>query len=474
MTISILKLALDAAAETSERNGGAIQDIVTELRCYGSWDDETIFNKWKKIQDELNLSYIGLTILDAGDQEIILNEVLYNDIYGQAFSVILRKNFPNNVAFFMSIDGFSKGIRSESLQKNIHTVFILYEFEEFSSRSCRFLPLRGDTDLLDLEHSINPMYFEDVQSGKLTRYLTRTRNPPMLGFWLQKSAPQDNSPVWQAWATAAAENLMYVPANEIWEDQSGIRITITGPKHGPRKRNLKEGLEKLDALKAFPVLNAAVTWIVEVPREASVRHVYLTAELAREWPVNSEAWGEHLSHCLDTSMEGAKAHYEAHLLETSSDMLKALADLRKAVNEETSKSVDKTHALLTTLAGSLAAGLGVILFRLPYLTNLSHSVNEIIISQILFAALSAWMLFVCAFSMMVNFKFRRALNISRNNWHSKIHAILPTDDFEKMAAQPLRHAEYIYNCASIFISVIYITAALILAFLAWCPWILMK
>lgn len=59
---------------------------------------------------------------------------------------------------------------------------------------------------------------------------------------------------------------------------------------------------------------------------------------------------------LSDSLEGAKVAYQVSLSDLGRDMLKTLADLRKAVTEETAKVTDATRQLVTSVSGALAIG----------------------------------------------------------------------------------------------------------------------
>lgn len=469
MTLSLNDLL--AAAHEATRSGSVpLCESRSELRCDGRWTDAKLLDDWRTIQSASLPSWIQLRIEDAADTEIDLTTQSFNDVKDQEFTVVVRKTLPAGAFVFLTLDGLRNGLSDETVEASARNLFVLQDFPVFSSHACRFIPLRDGTDISQATCTAGDTnQSAEVESGKLTRYLTRSQRPPRLTFWLQKEPPTAPSDVWHAWCNRAANRLVLVPVNEVWEDEAELRVALSGPKSGPRKRTLLAALEKLNATACFPALNEAVSCLVQVPREASVRHTYLTAELAREWPADDQSWADALPERLPSALEGAKAHYEAHLLETSRDVLKSLADLRKSVNEETGKAIDRTHSLLKALAGNLAAALGTLLFRLPALINVSASPSDRHLSQILFAILAVWMVFVCSFSLMVNHKFRTAMNASRNNWHTRIHAILSNTDFAQMASDPLDRAERVYNCAAVVVVAVYIAVSVSLAYLATDP-----
>lgn len=469
MTLSLKKL-IDAVHEAATSSAGVVDETKSEVRCSGRWVSNALFDQWSGIQAAVPVPWLNLCLRDAGGVDLDLSSWSFEEIEGQAFSIVLQKVVPEGVFAFLTVGGFRNGLQDAVVEKAARVVYVMGEFAPFASGACAFLPLSDECDFAAaLAIHAGALVGDEVEAARLTRYMTLRRRPPRLAFWVEKQPPSMPSDVSDVWRAEAVKSLLLVPVNEIWEGEGGLCVGLSGLKAGPKKRTLSVGEEALVGAECFAALNDAVSWLIEVPREAAVRHVYLTAELAREWPSDVPEWARGLAGQLKLALEGARTHYEAYLLETSSEMLKSLADLRKAVSEETGRAIARTQSLLTALAGSLAAALGVLLLRVPALISTKTPEVDRTISQYVFGILAVWMVFICAFSLVTNWKFRAAMDAGRNNWHKKIHAVLSTTEFDEIATGPLRKAEKVYNVAAWVVAAVYGIAALSLAVLATDP-----
>lgn len=460
---------IDAVSKSlADAPNSRLDESTTEFRLNSEWLTRDIYEAWSAILAEQRPAWLNLSIFDAGHSPIDLARNTFDDLEGQEFSVVVQKNLHANTFLFLTIEGFRNGLSDPNVERNATQIYIGSAFSPFKTHRCCFIPY-ADAIADGIPLPVPETGVDTIDIRKLVRSLTSEYTRPVIGFWLVSERPSAASEVWSVWTSAAAHKLALIPINEIWGAGGDLTIGLAGPKNGPRKRSIRANMAGLNVGSAFTPLTDAVSWICDVSREAAIRHTYLTSELAREWPSDDPDWTSQLHVRLPIALEGAKAHYEAHLLETSSEMLKTLSDLRKSVSEETQKAIDRTQSLLTALAGNLAAVLGVLLLRGPALLSTNPNSGEAVWTRVIFAALAVWFVFVCAFSLITNAKFRAALNDGRQKWHAKIHALLSSADFQQIASEPLKKAEHIYNVAASCVGVVYIIVTAGLGILAYDP-----
>ncbi|MCF7539385.1 hypothetical protein [Pseudomonas petrae] len=233
------------------------------------------------------------------------------------------------------------------------------------------------------------------------------------------------------WAMHSFDALCRCVANEI--DGTGSTLTFKGPP----KLNLKLDTDlqlsaSCVALQEFLSLQEAAAWVYENAREAEVKHILLSAEIARSGRANGHVivyFKEHLA----SALECAKIAYQMSVSEVTKDMLKALADLRKAVTEETSKATDVTRQSVAAIATSLTIGIGLIAARV------NVQVNAYLVSAVMLVAVA-----YTGISVFSGWTFISIQKKLREEWQPKLYRYLSTEEFSKMVAAPISQAENVF------------------------------
>lgn len=256
--------------------------------------------------------------------------------------------------------------------------------------------------------------------------------------WLLKESELSifDDATFQIWGNAALSALARALADEIDAENQALKfkgpprlsITISSPPSNP-VATLGKG--------PFLALQAAASWCYENEREAEMRHVLLATELALSGGGETDAaicFGKHISGAL----EGAKIAYQMSLSEIGRDTIKVLADLRKAITEETAKVTETIRQLVTSVAGALAIGLGLIAARLS--TN-THP-----------ALITAVMLVVTAYVVVVILSGLQFVNLQRRlreDWQPRLYRFLPESDYKRMVTLPASHVERTYRWTAV-------------------------
>jgi hypothetical protein len=232
----------------------------------------------------------------------------------------------------------------------------------------------------------------------------------------------------QVWASAAAAALVLSCGDEIDSVDGTIRF------RGPPRLVLPAlpadmvAITKL-GFAGFEALQNAVRWVFENEREAEMRHVLFATELARTSASVADT-ATFLRDNLAAAWESAQIAYQMALADTSRDTLKILADLRKAVTDETARLSDLTRQLMGSLASALALGVGLIAARVA-------------------AAAPAWLVaaimgVVTIYVAMVILSGLQFIGLQRQlraDWQPKLYRFLPTQDYQRMVAIPAARAE---------------------------------
>jgi hypothetical protein len=264
----------------------------------------------------------------------------------------------------------------------------------------------------------------------LVREYTSTRTVPQsITRWLLAAHdyPSRSDQYFSIWAQCAIRSLMFSIPNEI--DLSSGALVFKGP---PRLSLLVPGgnVDLLAELgnEGFADLQAAARWIYDLDREAENRHTLFAAELARTGGtlLNAVAF---LRDNVRSALEGAKISHQMSVAKTSTENLRALADLRKAVTDETSKLADATRQVGAAVATALAVGLGL----------LAAKTSGTAPTWLVLATMAIVSAYIC---IVIYSALRFAsLQISlREIWRGQIYRFLPNNEYETLVVKPGNHA----------------------------------
>jgi hypothetical protein len=253
----------------------------------------------------------------------------------------------------------------------------------------------------------------------------------------------------QVWVNAAIEAILPALADET-EDQS---LRFKGP---PRlSLSLQLGTSELAkrlGANGFHMLQRAANWVFENDREAEMRHILLATEIARSGVATDESCDFMKKH-ISIAFDGAKIAYQVSLSDVGRDTLKILADLRKAVTEETAKVTDATRQLAGAVAGALAAGMGLMAAR----------VSTAVPPWLILAVACIIVAYVGSI-ILSGMQFIRLQRQLRRDWQPRLYHFLPAADYRRMVTDPALKAETAFHYAAAIGGLAVVTLALLVAF----------
>ncbi|MCO3284213.1 hypothetical protein MMZ75_07705 [Pseudomonas aeruginosa] len=271
-----------------------------------------------------------------------------------------------------------------------------------------------------------------------------TKSPRSLvrEFGPERAAPEDvqpwllrdeanvliNDEATKVWVNASVCALLNSLADEI--DPADSKLKFKGPpKLSISLPDERDNLADQIGIDHFNDLQRAANWVFENEREAELRHNLLANDIARSAGGNSADF-QYLFSNISASLDGAKVAYQVSLSDLGRDTLKMLADLRKAVTEETAKVTDATRQLVTSVAGALAISLGLIAVRV----NAAASYELIVAVMIVVAAYVG----VIIYSGYGFIQLQRQL---RSDWQPRLYRFLPLSEYESMVSKPANQSE---------------------------------
>lgn len=267
-------------------------------------------------------------------------------------------------------------------------------------------------------------------------YASTRLAPVSIGRWLMtlSSLPQTPDDRFVMWASSATRSLMLSLANEI--DHHGAMVFKGPPRLSVPVPALGTSLFDDLGPASFLDLQAAARWVYELDREVDNRHTLFATEFARTGGTAASA-AVCFRENAGVALEGAKIAHQMAVSKVSAENLKALADLRKAVTDETGKLTDAARQVVTAVATALGVGIGLIAARAT-----SNAPGWLVISVMI--VIGVYM-FAVIYSGQRFAELQRGL---RDVWRGQIYRFLSQDEYQNLVVQPGRDAEHVFKVVS--------------------------
>lgn len=268
--------------------------------------------------------------------------------------------------------------------------------------------------------------------------------------WLLLSEPAQSSNAFETWKKMAARKLLAVISNQVSiSDREQLLYVFSGPPQG------KVEISDDDAVSLLPRLTDGGIWIfASSERDADTRHLLLSAEWARSTS------GGILAGFGEGSLDSAKSAYAAYVKTGSKDFLKALADLRKSVIEESQKASQRAQEL----AGSLWKDLAIATtpFVIKVLPDAGKLANQWF--ALLFAIGAAFFLiFSIRMQISLNKRYFETQDNFRELWKARLNQVLSAKEVMDFSDTPIKESMAHYERAKAAICKVYIILVLVLA-----------
>lgn len=209
----------------------------------------------------------------------------------------------------------------------------------------------------------------------------------------------------------------------------------------------------------FSDLQEATSWIYLEGEDIEVRHTFLSSELAREWPADTDFF-DALPTKLNIALDSARLLYKAHLRSGSKDTLKSLSDLRKTLSEEVQKLLQQSRELAGSVWRDVAIAIGVLAIRLSL--DGVKAKDLTLGFALIYAIVAIYIGSSYAISISTNQNFLRIIEESRRSWRTKLYGFLDDEDYKLLAENPLRDAISAYKSTQATTTAVVIAVTVVL------------
>lgn len=269
-----------------------------------------------------------------------------------------------------------------------------------------------------------------------------------LSPWFLLEAPTVTSEVYEAWRRQAARRLLGGLVNaalqeggQVWLQASGpplFRITTADPA-------LEKGLDEL---------TKGAEWVYLAGHDLDARHLIFAMELARAYRSATL-----FTEVIRQARESAATTYEAHVQSASRETLKALADLRKTIIDETQKITQRAQDLASGLWRDVAVSASP--FVLKILGDATKPPNAGIAAGFYFAA-AIFISVSFGLQVRINGAYLKNQRQARAKWFETLYAVISPTERKTIAEDPINSAESAYKETRLFVGAIYALLAVML------------
>ncbi|MCP1227772.1 hypothetical protein [Acetobacter fabarum] len=369
----------------------------------------------------------------SGEVDLANGDV--SNIEDEAVSVRLTKNVEAEVAYFVTQRGFKAALSNIEFMRDVRKIWIAKDFLPFSTRSCVYLPWGSA-----VEHK----HFEDTFDSprRLVRDQSYQSAPTDIRPWYLMTPGDETSEIFAAWKEAAVRNLIFCLPTEIRDSDGNGQVVLKGARSVFADIDLSKSQSQL-----FDVVMDAVRWVYDQRRDTETKFHLLNNHLALYWPEEA-TWPMGLAGVLDHALASAREAFSFHLQDDSKEAIKSLGDLRKALQEEVTRSQSATRDLLSALWRDTAiAGAA---FALRSATTNSSAMN--------FASLgAAALLFASLLTTVIsNWRFDVLTKQVRAQWRQRLYAFMPEKQWGELVTRPVSRARWIYRFSIIPVFAVYV------------------
>jgi hypothetical protein len=361
-----------------------------------------------------------------------------------------------SIGRFFFATSFWKYLESSSYSQGKYTSFgIADDFEPFRT-------IAGSIDTwvsFELPGDEVPAVDSFANHNTFVRCIGNAVLPPGWGYFI----PLDGSVGWQKqsnfasdWINNAWKWLPLLLASDIWAEEKTIRVVVRG--HIVRETTWSRS-PTLDAASLDTVIDA-VRWIVAPAVQAEVRHNLVVSELARLWGNPSDLHSA-IKLAIKPAYETARTAYQLHMTSLTAESLRALADLRRALIDESDRVQQSIGQLTATMWRDCLLAGGAVLTHMYYLSYAQSKGGK----WFVWGAL----VFLLVSGILMFYGQCRSLAGSRKSfsaWKLRVYSFVTDDDYKALAHEPIEQVRSTYKKVSVGIAAVYLAMISVLVLIA--------
>lgn len=377
---------------------------------------------WQIVSDAAP-DWLSLSCIDSSDDPIQPRDAVEGD--GVRITVTFASSA--NAPHLFTLEGWRSLLLDDSQVSSSTAVRLAFDEGRFRSRAFDVAPWeRAPATGPDAPAPRDGSPRRQVRSQS-----SALMAPSRIDPWVAEG-DHGRGPAWQAWAAISASMIARSLPNELYIEGDEERVSLAGQP--PRRLELGQ-FGVADA--PFAALQQAAAWVYLEGTDVEVRHTFLSAELAREWP-SGKSFADGLTGKLESSLDSARLLYKAHLRAGSKDTLKALADLRKTLADDVQKLVQQARDLSSAVWRDVAVAIGVMAVRFGL--DAAKTVPSSFAFSTIYLLVAGYFIASFWLTTSINRRFLTSLERSRAAWRTKLYAFLDDDDYRDLAENPLSGA----------------------------------
>lgn len=262
-----------------------------------------------------------------------------------------------------------------------------------------------------------------------------------LSPWMLTKQPAAPTVAFACWRRVAARRLLGSLVSSAWLENDIVWLQASGPPV------FRVRADSSDVVDAFDKIDQAAAWVFLSGQDVEARHIIFSLEVAR-----AARSGQDLRQTIEHAIEAAKSSYDAHVQSSSRETLKALADLRKIVIEETQKVSQRAQDLSASLGRDLAVTAAP--FVLKVLSDAGKPASPVISAAFYFGA-AAFIAVSFALQWRINAAFFDSQQKSRSSWIQTLYAYVSAKERQEIADAPIQRALSSYRETRNILGVVY-------------------
>lgn len=356
-------------------------------------------------------------VLEGSDIPLTLGDAIDP---GHVFMVTVKKRAAfGELRFFLS-DALTDDNSSRVAAATLVRIAEMDANETFTTLQARY-----ESWTVDAGAPYNASEPLDCSPQKLARDFTKDAATVVVDLrpWVLRTAPEVAGRSYACWKELASRRVLAALSNEVSTKDEATVYVFTGPP----KRELHAPERFDDALS--DQLQKAARWVYVEGRDPQARHILFSNELARAHEAQV------LATVVARSLESADSGYNAHVKSGSRETLKALADLRKAVFEETQKISQRAQ----DLAGSLWKDVAIA--AAPFVLKILPDAAKVPELMAVFPlAAAAFLIFSFSVQVYVNYRFFKHQDTTRVVWKRALALALSDTEINQLSEQPIQQS----------------------------------
>ena len=272
--------------------------------------------------------------------------------------------------------------------------------------------------------------------------------PADLRPWLLRGAPVQEGAAFQTWRGVASRRLLAAIADRV--SQSAGRLVYHFD--GPPSRSFS--LTDAEVAALFQPLNDCAGWVFAEGHDVEVRHLLLSTEWARSYRADAPA------QLGAGAIDSARAAYRAYVNATSRETIKALADLRQAVIDETQKVSGRAQDLTSGMGKDLAVAAAP--FVLDILPEAAKAASHWVAGGLAVAA-ALFLVYSYLVQVYIDHRYFKHQGDARAVWRVALNLVLSPDQIQQFSEAPITESLRDYRRVRFSVGVFYAALVVVLA-----------